>query len=127
MLLTNDEKSKKIRERVKEAFERRRARSTSGDWDSMFRIIEETRKNKFGIDEATKEEAVPQVLPKEISGIHPRKNNMADAYHESIRESNQPRQLKGAEKRVLMDEEMRKLREENNLLWDAIVRLLKLI
>ena len=105
MLLTNDEKSKKIRENFRQRFMEKR----NSDWFYTL-PLEEDRKNIFGITEEA-----------------PRKNSMADAYHESIRESNQPRELKGAEKRVMMEEEMRKLREENNLLWDAIVKLLKLI
>ena len=104
MLLTNDEKSKKIRENFRQRFMEKR----NSDWFYTL-PLEEDRKNIFGItEEAIKKEAVPQVLPKEISGIH-------------------PRELKGAEKRMMMEEEMRKLREENNLLWEAIVKLLKLI
>ena len=52
MLLTNDEKSKKIRENFRQRFMEKR--------------------NRENIAEAIKKEAVHQVLPKEISGIHPR-------------------------------------------------------
>ena len=113
MLLTNDEKSKKIRENFRQRFMEKRNRENNmllgTDKEVRLKIVE-------SLDRARANSNWFYTLPLEED----RKNKFGITDEET-------RELKGAEKRVLMDEEMRKLREENNLLWEAIVKLLKLI